>query len=103
MSEQPQLFDDPRTPKWIEYDNENPHMYQQFKQLAYDEAQMHSYSSAYMLREVLRWKTRARGTGEFKVPNDITPWWSRKFMNEFPEYNEFFKIKETKYDYGEME
>ena len=83
--------------RFNEYDNNNPHVWQLFKQFACDAYQAgHARFSAQSIIERIRWKTsvETRG-GEFKINNDFAACYARKFHAENPHLDGFFRTRSS--------
>lgn len=75
----------------------HPEVYNAFKSLAIESRQMgHKHIGAKMLAEIIRWKTKVPGGKDFKVSNSAVTYMARKFMEEHPEYQGFFRTKVQK-------
>lgn len=81
-----------------QYDNENPIIWKQFKKTALKTISkgFKNYSSKSIF-EVIRWH---RGGGikkdGFKINNNYTAYYARKFMDMFPEHEGFFRTRKVK-------
>ena len=83
--------------RFNDFDNNNPHVWQLFKQFARDAYQAgHARFSAQSIIERIRWKTsvETRG-GEFKINNDFAAFYARKFHHEFPHLDGFFRTRNS--------
>ena len=86
--------------RFNEYDNNNPHVWQLFKQFARDAYRAgHARFSAQSIIERIRWKTsvETRG-GEFKINNDFVACYARKFHHENPHLDGFFRTRSSLVD-----
>lgn len=82
-----------------EYDRKNPRIYEMFKHFALEAVRMgRKRFSAEAVINRIRWETMVRGDDEFKINNNIKPYYSRKFMNEYPELEGFFQLRKSKAD-----
>lgn len=54
--------------------------------------------SAKAIFERIRWETDtgADGKNEFKIGNNFTAFYAREWMEEFPQYKGFFRLREQK-------
>lgn len=100
MNSQPHLFEGiEHLSKYEEYDRKNPEIYQLFKRFTLEAVQMgRQRFSAEAVINRIRWETMVRGDDEFKINNNIKPYYSRKFMNEYPELEGFFQLRKSKVD-----
>ena len=55
----------------------------------------HNKLSAWMIANRIRWETQIEviTTDDYKISNDYIALYSRKFMEDFPEHDGFFRIK----------
>lgn len=98
------FFSDPKSRCKIEtkafkefrkYDEENPHIWREFV-IKTKEAQGRGYNkiSAHFIFQILRWETGVRAEGSnWKVDHNHFPYYSRKFMEEYPESEGIFEIR----------
>lgn len=98
------LFKGISNSSFLAYHHENKHVYQAFKRLTLKTiAKGFSNYSAKGIFEVLRWETGVSETGgEFKINNNYTPYYARMFMNEYPQYEGFFRLRKSKADKENM-
>lgn len=100
---QPTLFDGIQTPeatRFEQYHKDNPEIYENFKKYALQAIRKgHKRLSAEFIFNVIRWETRVSAQdGDFKINNDMKPWYSRLFQKEFPEHRGFFETRRSKAD-----
>lgn len=100
---QPNLFHDQETPayrRFLEYHSANPEIYEFFKRYALRSIERgYKHLSAEFIFNVIRWETPITAAGDdFKINNDYKPWYSRLFMQEYPQYNGFFRKRNSKAD-----
>ncbi len=79
---------------FAEYQEQNPDIWDKFKHFAEVtiEKGFKNYSAKGIF-ELIRWHTGAREAKGFKVNNNYTAAYARKFMQEFPQYKEFFRTR----------
>jgi hypothetical protein len=85
-----------------QYHEENPEIYQEFKRITFrliDSGR--DYYGAKGIIEIIRFNTITGAEGykqnrEFKINNNFAPDYARKFMNDYPLYNEFFRTRQLK-------
>jgi hypothetical protein len=85
--------------KFAEYDAANPGIYFLFKRFANELIKAgRTKLSASLIIERIRWEVSisTQSTDAFKVSNNHTAFYARKFMNDFPEYGEIFRTREQK-------
>ena len=75
------------------FDRANPEIYRLFKHYTF--TMIHTGRVHYSARAIIhriRWDTdlRARGEDGFKINNDYSPFYARKFEQEHPEHAGFF-------------
>ena len=81
-----------------EFDAENPGVYELFKRFTFQiiNAGHKHYSSDAVLHRI-RWHTSIETRrDEFKINNNFSAYYARKFHNDFPEYDGFFRTRVTK-------
>ncbi len=83
--------------KFEAFDKKNPDIYVQFRRVtntAIMRGQKHL--SAELIINQLRWESPVSSKNDpYKIPNWIKPFYSRKFMREYPHYAGFFKTKNS--------
>ena len=81
--------------KFNEWDIENPQVYNLFKRFTFEALDKgHKNLSAWMIVNRIRWETAIVTTGnDYKISNDFIALFSRKFMEDFPEHDGFFRTK----------
>ena len=85
--------------KFAEYDAANPSIYYLFKRFANELiAAGRTKLSASLIIERIRWEVNVSTTSEdiFKVSNNHTAFYARKFMEDFPQHGEIFRTREQK-------
>lgn len=85
--------------KFAEYDNANPGIYYLFKRFAKELiAAGRNKLSASLIIERIRWEVSisTKSDDVFKVSNNHTAFYARKFMSDFPQYGEIFRTREQK-------
>lgn len=80
------------------FHEENPHVYDMFCKFTMQAINRgHKRLSAWMVANRIRWETSIETTGnEYKISNDFIALYARKFMEDHPEHEGFFKIKAMK-------
>ena len=100
----PTLFDSFLTgmpQKFVEYHRQNPQIYETFKRIANQAIRKgHKNLSAEFIFNVIRWETpvTAEATDGFKVNNNYKAFYSRLFMVEHPQYEDFFRTRKSNAD-----
>ena len=76
--------------------NENPELYDLFKRFAFEAMKYKkSYAAAGILYRI-RWETEVSEAGsEYKINQNWARFFAIKFMEEFPQYEGFFRMKNT--------
>lgn len=85
--------------RFNQYHRDNPQVYELFKKFTFMAIRRgHNRLSAWMIVNRIRWETSIEtfSVEEYKISNDYIALYARKFMSDYPEYNEFFKTKEMK-------
>ena len=79
------------------YDQDNPQVYEYFKRFAF-EAKRRGFKhySAKGIFERMRWHMNVETTGDpFKLNNNYTRDYSRKLVAEHPEFDGFFRMRNS--------
>lgn len=86
------------TEQWERWDGLNPEFYELFKQFTFEAvAAGKTRLSAWLIVNRIRWETEIVTTGnEYKVSNNFIALYSRKFMQDYPEHEGLFVIKQMK-------
>lgn len=77
------------------YHAENPGLYETFKAYTFEAIESgYRNFSARMIVEKIRWETGvvARNS-DFKIDNGITAFYARLFMEQFPQYRDYFRTR----------
>jgi len=82
--------------KFETYHKDNPHVYDLFVRFAKEAKESgRDKFSAYAIFERIRWFVDVETRGDrFKVNNNYRPYYARKMMEEYPEFHDFFHIRE---------
>lgn len=82
-----------------QYDAENPGIYEAFKKFTFKAIDRHykNYSAEFIFN-VIRWETNSKADGDYKINNNFKPFYARKFMNDFPDYDGLFRTRKSKAD-----
>lgn len=82
--------------KFLDFDKENPEVYEMFCRFSFQAMQRgHKRLSAWMVANRIRWETSIETTGsDFKLSNDFIALYARKFMEDHPQHEGFFKTKQ---------
>ena len=87
-----------RKKKWWAWHKQNPQVWNKFKEYTLEAVNSgrSSYSHWAIINRI-RWnrEIETRG-GEFKISNDYICFYARLFHAEYPEYGEFFHLKQLK-------
>lgn len=83
--------------KFNNYHQENPQIWEAFKKYSF-EAKQRGFKnySAYSIFEIIRWHTDVSARDKYKVNNNYRPDYARKMMEEFPDFKDFFRVRELK-------
>lgn len=77
------------------YDRLNPQIWEYFKLFSLQMLNKgYKRIGSKMIFERIRWETMITGDGTFKVNNNYTPYYSRKFELYYPEYEGVFSKRE---------
>ena len=90
----------PAKKKWREWHEKNPNVYWLFKRFTFEAIEKgHEHLSPWLIINRIRWETEVATTGQdFKISNNFIAYYSRKFMEDYPEYDGFFRTKPMKED-----
>lgn len=77
---------------------QNPKIYELFKEFTFEKIQQgFKHYSHWGIINRVRWETdAAEDNSDFKISNNWIAFYARKFMNDFPQHQGFFKIKQMK-------
>jgi hypothetical protein len=78
------------------FDHENPHVWQYFVRFAFQAIHRgRSRLSARLIIERIRWEIymTTNTEEEFKINNNHTPYYARKWQQRFPDHTTFFEIR----------
>jgi hypothetical protein len=77
--------------------DENPQMYKMFERFALEAARYRPRFSARAIFERMRWETLVtEKSASFKINNNWVPNYALKFMQDNPEYNGFFEMRQKR-------
>lgn len=81
--------------RFEQYDTMNPHVYGLFRRFALEAVDAGNTAlSASLICERIRWEVQVVTRGDqFKINNNYRAFYSRKFMQQFPMYDGFFRIR----------
>jgi len=77
-----------------QYDNENDEIWTAF--VHYTNLTIHkgfNHYSAKGIFELIRWHSNAKGMGTFKINNNYSADYARKFMKVYPRHEGFFRTR----------
>ena len=83
---------------FTQYHNENPEIWKLFKKVTFEaiDKGFKSYGSKGIF-EIIRWQKAGRIKEDgFKINNNYTADYARKFMIQFPSYKGFFRTRQIK-------
>lgn len=87
--------------QFCEYDEKNPHIWKEFEKIALLTIKKgFEHYSARDIFPVIRWHRGPKGLLEdgFKVNNNYSPFYARKFHRMYPQHDGFFRNRKSKYD-----
>jgi hypothetical protein len=81
--------------KFENFDAKNPHVWRLFTKFTFDVIRAgHTRFSADSILHRIRWETTIVTTDRhFKVNNNFSADYARKFVSEFPQYSRFFEMR----------
>jgi len=97
---QPDLFSqsDLSNEKFMAFHEANPHVYQKFKELAFEAINAGRKNfSIDMIWGAMRWYSSIQTTDEtYRLNNNYRASYGRLFVKEFPEHKDFFRFRDSK-------
>jgi hypothetical protein len=80
-----------------DYDRDNPEIWEKFETVALDLiARKVKHYGAKAIYEVIRYQTAIRGGKDFKINNNYTAGYARKFTSKYPKWSKFFEMRSIK-------
>lgn len=79
--------------RFEQYDRENPHVYSAFLQFTLQVIGTSNKCAARTVMERIRWETLINGNDKWKINNNYTSRYARKFMKQFPAHEGFFATR----------
>ncbi len=80
-----------------EYDNDNPHIWELYKGYAFEMIKSgRTRIGSKCIFELIRMNHSFQTNEPYKVCNNFTPYYARKFVLHFPAYGNYFKLKPLK-------
>jgi len=91
------LFDEITESAEVKFDREHPVIWQEFKRIALRliEKGVSRYG-AKAIFEVIRYDMSIEGGTDFKLNNNYTAYYARKFIEQFPFHAGFFELRKKK-------
>jgi len=80
---------------FLVFDAQHPEIYEGFKRYALKALAVRSRWSARAIFHVLRWETLLDSGGDYKISNGWSSFYAKKFMNESPEHEGFFQLRNS--------
>ena len=78
---------------------ESPHIYELFEKFALEAAKYRKKFSSQAILERIRWETFAYdNNSRYKISHNWRSFYAKKFMDEHPEYGNFFTSRSKKRD-----
>jgi hypothetical protein len=86
--------------KFCQYDLENPHIWEAFKELTLTLIDRgFEKISAELVYNQIRWLMYIQhGNDGFKINNNFKPFYARKFARIYPQHNGIFAFRKSKWD-----
>lgn len=80
--------------RFVEWHSDNPHVYQEFKNLTFKMAGRRKRYSARTIFEKMRWDYDIQTVGDvFEINGDFVPIYVRLLIHDHPQYREFFELR----------
>lgn len=77
-----------------QYDRENPEIWQAFVHFTVQTiGKGFTRYSAKGIAEIIRWHTGVNGNTQFKIDNNYTADYARKFTEKYPQHKDFFATR----------
>jgi hypothetical protein len=94
------LFDAIAETRFAEYHEANPEVYEWFKKFAFEKIRRGAtHIGAKAIFERIRWESPVNAAGDpFKINNIFTPYFARKFMQDFQQHAGIFETRRAKAD-----
>ena len=85
----------PLREKFEQFDHDNPHVWNLFKQFTFEAIRKgHRYFSIALVTERIRWEITVNTTDpEFKLNNNYKAFYARKFHRDYPMYDGLFRTR----------
>jgi len=80
----------------IEYHAKNPHLFERFEHYARAVAEAGKQVGAMAIVNRIRWEAEIEKKGEFKINNNIAPYFARIFEIKYPEFSGIFEKRRAK-------
>jgi|TARA_R110000787_G_scaffold12487_3_gene40094 hypothetical protein len=82
---------------FVKHCEENPEIYELFKRFAFEAMKHVSCYSAGGILHRIRWETTVSESGcQFKIDHNWASHYARKFMSDYPEHSNFFRVAKRK-------
>lgn len=94
-------FPDAEYKNFCEYDEANPHIWKEFLRITLITIKVKKFKnySARDIFPIIRWHRGGNIKSDgFKVNNNYSPFYARKFHELYPQYEGFFRTRKSKYD-----
>ena len=80
--------------KFLRFHCRHPHIYDYFKRRVIEKLNNSEKISSRMAFELIRWDPNNRLSNEYySLSNDLAPYYTRTFLEEFPEYMDQFELR----------
>ena len=81
--------------KFNQFISKNPHVWDLFTGFTFEAIKRgHKHLSSDMILHRIRWETTIMTVGaQYKISNDTSPYFARKFHRDYPMYDGFFRTK----------
>jgi len=86
---------------FTEYDHQNPAVWDQFQKFTFEAIRSgHRRFSADSILHRIRWKTSISTKDvRFKINNNFSADYARKFMREYPQFSNFFELRKRHHSF----
>jgi hypothetical protein len=84
---------------FVKYHEANPQIYNEFQKIAFEFINRgYKRIGAKMVCEIIRYQSMIKGDGTYKVNNNFTADYARKFEKDFPQYVGIFTKRLCNFD-----
>lgn len=86
-------IDDETIQKVFDYHSKNPDLFKRFEHYAKEVAQANKRIGAMAIVNRIRWEAEIENKGDFKINNNIAPYFARIFTIKYPQFSWIFETR----------